>query len=191
MRQSKTIRFLILFDLLFVMLAVFFGMIHRVTNRSLYLSLYVTFLTIAYHLLMRLAVGEAVTLLYRNRDFQYDAPWFQQHSFEPALYRLLRVKKWKLHLITAKPEQFDIRRCSYQELQKNMTQAEVVHELIMVLSFVPLVLIHWYGAAGVFLTTSILACMADGLFVIIQRYNRPRVLRLKEKEARRRVRQGM
>ena len=182
MKQSKAIRSLIVFDLLFLILALIFWFFYRRTTQGLFLSLYVTFLTIAYHLLMRLAVGEAVTLLYRNRDFHYDAPWFQQHSFEPALYRLLRVKKWKLHLITAKPEQFDIRRRSYQELQKNMTQAEVVHEIIMVLSFAPLILIHWYGAAGVFLITSILACMADGLFVIIQRYNRPRVLRLKGKE---------
>ena len=62
-----------------------------------------------------------------------------------------------------------------------MAQAELAHRVIMVLSFVPLILIIPYGAAGVFITTSVLACLADMQFVIIERYNRPRVLRLIEK----------
>lgn len=187
MKQSKTIRFLVSLALLFLMLSMLFRVAYIRTAEKLFLSLYITFLTIGYHFLMRLAVGETVTLLYRNRDFHYDAPWYQQRPFEAKLYRFLGVKKWKLHLITAKPEQFDIRHRTYQELQKNMTQAEVVHEVIMVLSFVPLALIQWYGAAGVFLITSALACLADSLFVMIQRYNRPRVLRLKEKEEKRKI----
>ena len=68
-----------------------------------------------------------------------------------------------------------------------MTQAEVVHEVIMVLSFAPLMLIPRYGAAVVFSVTSVLACLVDGLFVMIQRFNRPRVLRLKEKAEKRLV----
>lgn len=168
-------------------LAILFRIACAITAKEVYFSLSITFLTTAYHLLMRLAVGEAVTLLYRNREFPYDSPWFQQRSFEPRLYQWLGVKKWKLHLITAKPEQFDIHRLTYGELRKNMTQAEVVHEVIMVLSFAPLMLIPRYGAAVVFSVTSVLACLVDGLFVMIQRFNRPRVLRLKEKAEKRLV----
>lgn len=188
MKQSKTIRLLVLMNFLFIVLAVGCRILYQETTRELFLSLYVTFFTISYHFLMRLMVGEGITLLYRNRDFHYESIWFRQHSFEPKLYSILGVKKWKLHLITAKPEQFDLRQRSFQELRKNMTQAELVHEIIMVLSFVPLLLIPRYGASAVFITTSILACLADSLFVIIQRYNRPRVLRLKAKEEQRKER---
>lgn len=185
MKQSKTILFIAGFNFLFFLLTVAFQIAYGKTMLECFLSLYVTFLTITYHFLMRLMVGELITLLYRNRDFHYESIWFRQYSFEPKLYSILGVKKWKLHLITAKPEQFDLRQRSFQELRKNMTQAELVHEIIMVLSFVPLLLIPRYGAAAVFITTSILACLADSLFVIIQRYNRPRVLRLKAKEDQR------
>lgn len=181
MKPSKTILCLLGTNILFILLAVLFRVLHRQTGQSGFMAAYITFLTISYHFIMRLAVGETITLLYQKREFHYDAAWYQPKPFEKKLYKRLNVKKWKLNLITAKPEQFDIRQRSSEELLKNMTQAEVVHEIIMVLSFVPLFLIKWYGAASVFLITSVLACLADSLFVMIQRYNRPRLLRLKQK----------
>ena len=50
----------------------------------------------------------------------------------------------------------------------------------MGLSFVPLVLIIPYGVPAVFILTSVFACLIDLQFVMIQRYNRPRVIRLME-----------
>lgn len=182
MKPSKAIALLAGMDAAVLILAFSFRAAHSATHQTTYLTLYLTFLTTGYHFSMRLAVGEIITVLFRNRDFHYDSPWYQQHAFEAKLYKLLGVKKWKQQMITAKPEQFDIRQRTYQELQKNMTQAEVVHEIIMVMSFLPLCLIPQYGAAGVFIITSVLACLADSLFVMIQRCNRPRVLRLKQKE---------
>ena len=46
-----------------------------------------------------------------------------------------------------------------------------------VLSFPPMLLAVPFGAIEVFALTSILGCILDLLFVIIQRYNRPRLLR--------------
>ncbi len=59
-----------------------------------------------------------------------------------------------------------------------MCQAEVVHEIIVVLSFVPILFTIWAGALPVFLITSILSGFMDLLFVALQRYNRSRVIRL-------------
>lgn len=53
-------------------------------------------------------------------------------------------------------------------------QSETVHEVNMLLSFVPLLFSIWFGSLDVFLITS---CGA-ALFVIMQRYNRPRLMRL-------------
>ena len=57
-------------------------------------------------------------------------------------------------------------------------QAELGHETIVVLSFVPIVAGHWLGGYLAFIITSILAAMFDMMFVIMQRYNRQRILKL-------------
>ena len=87
-------------------------------------------------------------------------------------------------MITAKPEQFDIRHISMEMLLHNVAQVELVHRIIMVLSFVPLVLIIPYGVPWVFILTSVFACLIDLQFVMIQRYNRPRIIRLMERQNR-------
>ena len=59
-----------------------------------------------------------------------------------------------------------------------MCQAELVHEVNAAVSFVPLLFSVWVGAFPIFLITSIIAAGFDLLFAVIQRYNRPRVMRL-------------
>lgn len=155
-----------------------FYLLYQVTAARTFQVLSITFLTTLYHLTMRLAVGESVTLACRGRKFNYDAPWFRPKKWEAGLYRRLGVKKWKKNVITAKPVQFDPKRQTPEQLVFYMTQAEIVHEIIMVFSWVPLLFIIPFDAPWAFILTSALACLCDGVFVIIQRYNRPRVLRL-------------
>ena len=140
--------------------------------------MYVTLLTTFYHFAMRLIVGEAVTVIYKNREFNANSFGFRIHSCEHKIYKLLHVKRWKSKVITAKPEQFDFKKIGPMEVLHNMLQAELVHRIIMVLSFLPLVLIIPYGVLGVFISTSVVACLFDLTFVIIQRYNRPRIMKL-------------
>ncbi len=148
----------------------------------------ITALTFFYHLAMRLAVGETVTLIFKNRSFPQDKPGFRIYPFENRLYRFLKVKSLKAGIITAKPEQFDLRQVNLQELLHNMMQAELVHRIIMLLSFVPLLFIIPFGEPAVFIITSLASAALDGCFVIIQRYNRPRVIRLLEITQRRSAR---
>lgn len=177
-RTAKNIAILIGMNLVFITLTIVFAVLNYMYDEDWMLSAYVTFLTISYHFSMRLIVGEVVTVFYRNREFNLDSAGFRIHRFEKELYRRLNVKKWKLHMITAKPEQFDLRENSMDDLLHNMAQAELVHQIIMVLSFVPLLLIIPYGVPMVFIVTSIAAALIDLQFVIIQRYNRPRVMKL-------------
>lgn len=177
-KTAKNIVILIVVNIVFITLTVVFAVLHDMYDEGWMLSAYVTFLTISYHFSMRLIVGEAVTVIYRNREFNLDSAGFRIHSFEKELYQRLNVKKWKVHMLTAKPEQFNLRENSMDDLLHNMAQAELVHRIIMVLSFVPLLLIIPYGAPVVFIVTSIAAGWIDLQFVIIQRYNRPRVMKL-------------
>ena len=63
-----------------------------------------------------------------------------------------------------------------------MCQAEIVHEVIIIFSFLPVLASYWFGSFAVFMITSIGAAAFDLMFVMIQRYNRPRIVKLAERE---------
>ena len=137
----------------------------------------ITFGTTAYHFIMRLAVGGIVNGIYKNQ-FDYSTPWFQTKPCERAIYEKWNVKAWKEKLPSYDPSLFSLKEHSFHEIAQAMCQAEIVHELIIVLSFVPLLFSIWLGTFPVFLITSVAAAVFDSLFVIVQRYNRERIVRL-------------
>lgn len=143
-------------------------------------SLTITAGTFAYHLLMRLVVGVLFDLTLDNR-VNYCHGWFRLRSFEAGLYERLQVGRWKAGMPTYDPDAFDRHRHSWDEIVQAMCQAELVHEVIVVFSFVPVLASPWLGAAAVFVITSLLAAAFDMAFVIMQRYNRPRVLKIVER----------
>ncbi|MDE7020617.1 MAG: hypothetical protein K2P23_06915 [Lachnospiraceae bacterium] len=67
---------------------------------------------------------------------------------------------------------------SWDEIAQAMCQSELVYETNIVLSFVPLAASVRFGAFPVFLITSICSAAFDLLFVIMQRYNRFRILKM-------------
>ena len=149
---------------------------HFSGNRALY-SAAIAFGTIFYHLGMRLAVGYLIDVKYHNR-MDYTKWWFRERSLEQGFYKKIRVQKWKKRMPTFTPQNFQLRRDAVPEIVQATCQAEIVHEVNMVLSFVPVISSIWFGSPEVFLITSCMAFIFDGLFVIIQRYNRPRLIRL-------------
>lgn len=58
-----------------------------------------------------------------------------------------------------------------------MCQSESNHETNILVSFFPVFASIWVGSFSVFLVTSIAGAGYDLLFVILQRYNRDRVLK--------------
>lgn len=140
--------------------------------------------TISYHLVMRLLVGSIVTITMHNHA-DYHKKWFQLSHFEEHLYSGLKVKRWKNHLPTYAPESFSPEKHTFDEIAQAMCQSEIVHEINMVLSFPPLLASLWFGSFPVFCITSIAAACFDLLFVIVQRYNRPRIVKIAEKQENR------
>ena len=153
------------------------GVLYAYTKTRAFFPVAVTFGTIFYHLAMRLAIGSLVDAKYHNR-MDYTKKWFREKTFEKKLYKKLKVRKWKKRLPTLNPQDFDIKTRSLEEVIQVTCQAEVVHELIMPLSFVPIVFSIWFGSLDVFVITSCASFLFDGMFVIMQRYNRPRLIRL-------------
>jgi hypothetical protein len=163
--------------LLSVLGTVIFGVLYGNTKTDWILTLAITFGTISYHFGMRLLTGTVLNLLLNNH-VDYRKRWFRVGEREEKLYRKLQVKKWKGKMGTYNPGCFDCKIHSWDEIAQAMCQAELVHELIIVLSFLPVFAAIPFGALPVFVITSVLAACFDALFVIMQRYNRPRVMRL-------------
>lgn len=162
---------------LFLVLTIVFAILYRYIPGGAMLSLAITFGTIAYHFWMRLAVGYAVNGICHNQ-VDYNKWWFREKPFEKRLYKWLKVKKWKDKMPSFTPETWDPRTHTWEEIAGAMCQSEVVHSIIVILSFVPIAATFIWGDFWVFFITSVLSAGVDSMFVIMQRYNRPRVQRL-------------
>lgn len=137
----------------------------------------ITFGTTCYHFSMRLLVGLLVDRTMQNKA-DYRKAWYRQRVWEGKLYKALGVKKWKGRFPTYDPSLFDNRLHTLDEIVQATCQAEVVHEIIAVLSFLPLLGAIPFGSFAVFAVTSLLAACFDMIFVIMQRFNRPRLIKL-------------
>lgn len=78
-------------------------------------------------------------------------------------------------------ETFSVEKRSLDEIVQATCQSEITHEVIAVLSFLPLLASLKFDSFMVFFITSLLAACFDLSFVIIQRYNRPRLVKLVKK----------
>lgn len=142
------------------------------------LSAAITSGTTFYHFAMRLVVGSIVPPCIQKPMARR---WFTQKRFEPRMYAFLRVKQWKDHMPTYDPASFSLRHNSLERIVYNSCVSEAVHAVIVLFSFVPILFSLWWDALPVFLITSILAALFDSCFIIMQRYNRPRLLHILNK----------
>ena len=146
-------------------------------------TLAITAGTCFHHFAMRLAVGALMPRILKPGAAE--RPYFRQRPLEPGLYKALKVKRWKNRMPTYNPDDFDPRKHSWEEILQSGCVAEAGHGLMVLLSFLPVLTVPVFGAAGVFWGTSVAAAAVDGSFVILQRFNRPRILKILQKERRR------
>ena len=173
-QDSIFARLVKLFALIGCALCALFALLYRFWGHDVLLSLAITAGTTGYHLVMRLAVGWLVTLFVR-KQLDPDSFRFRQRSFERKLYRTLRVRHWKGKMPTYSPQEFSFEHNTPEQIIQNSCKAELVHEWIIFASFLPLLASIPWGAFPVFLITSLFAACFDCCFVIMQRYNRPRL----------------
>lgn len=166
--------------IIFTIITIIMIVLYKQLNQDIFLTLAISFGTTAYHFVMRLVVGLIVAYFMHNQA-DYHKKWYRPLSFEMKLYEILRVKDWKDKMPTFHPETFSLEKHTFEQIAGGMCQAEIVHEIIIIFSFLPIAMIPIFGAAPVFIITSVLAACLDMMFVIIQRYNRPRVVKLIER----------
>ena len=153
--------------------------LYRETAYGVFLSLAITFGTTSYHVVMRLLVGLTFCVVMQNKA-DYKKRWYQVGEHEMAFYEKLGIKNWKRKMPTYDHTLFDPRVHTWAKIAQAMCQAELIHETIALLSFLPIAAGIWFGAYPVFIVTSVLAAGCDMLFVMMQRYNRQRIMKLLE-----------
>ena len=136
--------------------------------------------TIMYHFWVRIIMGN-VSKLFR-KHIKYNQWWFKERKFEKSFYKLLREKEWKGKALTYNPESFSLKEHSLEEIVNTMSKSEIDHWINEVISLSTLLFAIPWGEFWIFLVTAIVAIIFDSQFIIIQRYNRPRVMRILEKE---------
>jgi len=133
-------------------------------------------------------IGEALPRrLFNFRKFPY-----RQFRFEKSgrLYRFLRVHKWKDKLpdmskvmkdMIPKSVSFKPTSAELYRLAGETCVAEAVHNALNIL-FLGIYL-FWKNRIGIFLTA--LSIILNSPFIIIQRYNRPKIISLADRLAER------
>ena len=140
----------------------------------------ITSFTIMYHFWVRIIMGNVSKIF--EKYIYYNQWWFKEKKFEKKLYKILKVKNWKSHALTYNPEMFSLKDNSLEQIAKTMTKSELDHWINEIISLSTILFAIPWGAFWVFLISAIVAMIFDSQFIIIQRYNRPRVLKIINKE---------
>lgn len=150
------------------------------TENDIILWIGITAFTITYHFWGRIILGN-VSKLFR-KYINYKQWWFKERKFEKKLYEILKVKKWKRKALTYNPEQFDLKQNSLEQIVNTMTKSEVDHWINEAISISTMFFGLIWGETWIFVLTAIAAMIFDGQFIVIQRYNRPRIIKILERQ---------
>ena len=139
----------------------------------------ITAFTIMYHFWVRIIMGNVSKLF--KKHINYKQWWFQEKNFEKGLYKFLCVKEWKDKALTYNPESFSLKEHSLEEIANTMAKSEVDHWINEVISVSTILFSIPWGQFWLFTITAIAAMIFDSQFIIIQRYNRPRIVKILER----------
>ena len=151
-----------------------------INNNNILLWIGVTTFTIVYHLGLRLVAGNITAKI--KHILKNDAFLFKERKFESMLYKLLRVKKWKKNALTYDPSSFSLKENTKEEVLSTMLKSELDHWINELISLSTLLFGLIWGEMWIFILTCLAAMIFDAQFICIQRYNRPRLSKLIDKE---------
>lgn len=126
---------------------------------------------IVYHFSLRLLEGVITSKLKINRH----SFWFSEKPFEKKLYRLLLVRKWRDRVLTYDPDAFSRTKHSWDEIADAMTKAELDHWINEAISLTSILFSLLWGNAWIFIISAVCAMLFDAQFIVLQRFNRPKV----------------
>ena len=168
----------------FLLVTVFLGVgffiflpVFMITGNPTLEAITISFGVTLYHFVMRLLVGALLKGIMKNKA-DHTRIWFRERRYEKGLYRRMRVQRWQKYIPTFDPDTFDTRKRTVKEILGATCQAEICHEVFMLLGLLPIASIPLLGGAAAMVITSVLAMLTELPFVVVQRYNRPRFVRV-------------
>ena len=158
-----------------------FTLYYRNINKTLViLWTGITAFTIMYHFWGRIIMGNVSKLF--KKHISYKQKFFKERKFEKKLYKLLRVKDWKGKALTYNPESFSLKEHTLEEIANTMCKCEVDHWINEIISLSTLLFAICWGQFWIFAISAFVAMIFDSQFIVIQRYNRPRIVKILEKD---------
>ena len=133
---------------------------------------------ILYHFGLRILMGEIT----KRFKINFRHPFYKERRFEKRLYKLLKVRKWKDKVLTFEPEKYNFKTRTLDELATTMAKSELDHWINEIISIISIFFTFIWGCAPAFLISAIAAMLFDAQFIVVQRYNRPIVIRLSERK---------
>ncbi|MBR5453982.1 MAG: hypothetical protein IKV54_07880 [Clostridia bacterium] len=132
---------------------------------------------ILYHFGLRIFAGEIA----KHVPVDPHRGFYRKKFFEDGLYKLLLVRKWKDKVLTFDPAAYDFKNRTLPQLATTMAKSERDHWVNEGISLVSLSFILLWGCWPAFVISAVLAMIFDGQFIVVQRYNRPIVMRIIER----------
>ena len=167
-----------------VMAAVFLYLYYsKILENTFTLWAGIVSLMIFYHFGLRIFMGE-ITKLFKISNTH---PWFKERSFEKKLYKWLRVRKWKDKVLTFDPEAYDFKNRTLEQLATTMAKSETDHWINEVISLTSILFFFVFGNLPAFIISAVAAMLFDAQFIIVQRFNRPIVLKLMNRLNKRKI----
>lgn len=162
---------------LFAVLGVIFLVSHLHHDNRYSFTCFITFLTCFYHFAYRLSVNAIFSKQLRKMNCK--SKWFTVKNFEASLFKLFKVRRWKEKLPDLLPSVKSNSDFSSEELLRETCRTEIIHEINIVLSFVPFAASVAYGShKWIFLLTGLITAVFDLGFVIFHRHFRTRLVKL-------------
>lgn len=162
---------------LFAVLSVIFLISHIHHDNHYSFTCFITFLTCFYHFSYRILVSEVVSK--KPIRFNYKSGWFAPKKFEESVFKALRVKRWKEKLPNLLPQTSSSKDFPVEALINETCSVEAIHEINIVLSFVPFIVSLFYSEhEWIFLATGLVTALFDLCFIIFHRHFRPRLIKL-------------
>ena len=129
---------------------------------------------IFYQFGLRILFGE----ISKRMNINYKHPFYRERGFEKHLYKLLFVRRWKDKVLTFDPAAYDFKNRTLPELAKTMSKSELDHWVNELISIGGMFFALLWGCWPAFVISAVIAMLFDAQFIVVQRYNRPIVVRL-------------
>ncbi len=151
-----------------------------------YVAIFITLFMFAYHADIRLLVGLIISIF--KKWINVDRDCFVISLKEYKRLDKLKIKKWKEHVLTLYKNQFvmqgNMSKERVETILKNNINAEITHWVCFFVSFLAILFGYLLSPEEIWIyiaTSIVCSLLLDLPFILIQRYNRYRLLKIKNK----------